>query len=503
MGYQAIKGEEMLKKIMTSGILFLCWLMAASASAQQMELSCESLGSQLLSEGFITATELVEAGRFEPPSNNSEIYSQLGAFCRVSAVLSPVTGSTIEIEVWLPTNWNNKLVAVGNGGFAGVISYDALAEALAEGFAAVSTDTGHQGGTPDFLFDKVTLADFAYRSIHEMTVAAKILVTNFYSTAPRLTYFNGCSTGGRQALTAAQRYPGDFDGIVAGAPANSTIRMTMQQLWNSRIVNDTPGLDLSEDDFMLVNGAMLAACDGLDGLEDGIIENPAMCHAEPASIAGLSALEVEAVQKIYQGPVNPDNGDLIYPGFAKGSELGWSAMVNRQPFAYSNAMQAYVVNQDADWDFMDMDYAGDLTDLDEIVDALGMQAIDPDISEFINNGGKLLLYHGWNDPLISPFNSINYYNQVQAAVSLNTRESVRLFMMPGVNHCRGGNGFDTWSKLQVIDTWRESGQAPERINAARFENNGVMSTRPLCAYPQVAVYTDGAESSDAASFQCQ
>jgi len=132
-----------------------------------------------------------------------------------------------------------------------------------------------------------------------------------------------------------------------------------------------------------------------------------------------------------------------------------------------------------------------------------MQAIDPDISEFINNGGKLLLYHGWNDPLISPFNSINYYNQVQAAVSLNTRESVRLFMMPGVNHCRGGNGFDTWSKLQVIDTWRESGQAPERINAARFENNGVMSTRPLCAYPQVAVYTDGAESSDAASFQCQ
>lgn len=494
----------MLKKIITSGIFFLSWLIAMSASAQKTELSCKNLDSQLIRSGSITATELIEAGRFEPASNNSEIYSELGVFCRVSAVLSPVAGSNIEIEVWLPTeNWNNKLVAVGNGGFAGVISYDALAEALTEGFAAVSTDTGHQGGTPDFLLDNVTLTDFAYRSIHEMTVAAKALVTDFYAIAPRLTYFNGCSTGGRQALTAAQRYPDDFDGIVAGAPANSTLRMTMQQLWNSRIVNDTPGLDLSEDDFMLINSAMLAACDGLDGLEDRIIENPAMCNAELTSIAGLSELEIEAIQKIYQGAVNPASGELIYPGFAKGSELGWTAMVNRQPFAYSNAMQALVVNQDADWDFMDLDYARDLAGLDERVNALGMQAIDPDISDFINNGGKLLLYHGWNDPLISPFNSINYYNEVQASVRLNTEDSVRLFMMPGVNHCRGGNGFDTWSKLRVIDAWRESGEAPDRINAARFENNGVMSTRPLCAYPQVAVYTGGEESTHAASFQCQ
>jgi feruloyl esterase len=499
----------MLRKIITSGFLLpgwfiTSWFITTPLLAQQADLSCENLASQFLRGGAIRATEFVEAGSFEAPSGgDTGIYGSLEAFCRVSAVLSPVAGSNIGIEVWLPAeNWNSKLVAVGNGGFAGVISYDALAEALAEGFAAVSTNTGHQGGTPDFLLDEVMLTDFAYRSVHEMTVAAKTLVTNFYSTAPRFTYFNGCSTGGRQALTAAQRYPNDFDGIVAGAPANSTLRMTMQQLWNSRVVNDTPGLNLSEDDFMRVNEAMLAACDGLDGLEDGIIDNPVACMAEPSSVEGLSEQQALAVNKIYQGAVNPDSGELIYPGFAKGSELGWTAMVNRQPFAYSNAMQAYVVNQDSDWNFMNLDYARDLDILDERVNALGMQAIDPDISDFINNGGKLLLYHGWNDPLISPFNSINYYNEVHASVALNTEDSVRLFMMPGVNHCRGGKGFDSWSKLQVIDAWRESGQAPDRIDAAHFEN-GNRSTRPLCAYPQVAVYTGDAEVSDAASFQCR
>jgi feruloyl esterase len=475
-----------------------------TAFAQSQSGVCESLSSDLLANGSITSAELVQAGSFVDSDGNSDIYAGLDDFCRVSAVLSPVSGSSIGIEVWLPSeNWNNKLVAVGNGGFAGVISYSALAESLAEGFAAVSTNTGHWGGTPDFLSDEVMLTDFAYRSVHEMTVAAKTLVTNYYSTAPRFTYFNGCSTGGRQALTAAQRYPDDFDGILAGAPANSTLRMTMQQLWNSRLLTDNPGLDLSQEDFVLLHQVTLEACDGLDGLEDGLIENPAMCHVDPATLSSaLSRSEVEAIQKIYQGAVYPETGEVIYPGFAKGSELGWTAMVGRQPFGYSNAMQAYVVNHDPEWNFMNLDFSSDLTVLDDRVNALGMQAIDPDISEFINNGGKLLLYHGWNDPLISPYNSINYYNEVKNSVGLLTEDSVRLFMMPGVDHCQGGVGFDTWNKLQVIDDWRESGQAPDRIEASR-QNEGVRSTRPLCTYPQVAVYTGAADVSDAASFQCQ
>ncbi len=466
--------------------------------------SCEALVSLGLADGVISSAEYVDAGSFNATSaRGTEVYNDLQAFCRISAVLSPVEGSNIQIEVWLPVQgWNNKLVAVGNGGLAGSISYSALAGAVAEGFAAVSTDTGHEGQNPDFLTDRVLLTDFAYRAIHEMTVTAKAVVSNYYSINPRFTYFSGCSTGGRQALTAAQRYPDDFDGIVAGAPANSTVRMTMQQLWNSRVVNEKPSLNLSSEDFVKLNDYVLASCDSLDGLEDGLIENPALCMADPANVAEFNQEEIEAFLLIYQGAVNPVSGELIYPGFAKGSELAWTTMVRAEPFGYSNDMQTFVVNQDPEWDFMAMDYSRDLSILDDRVNALGMQAINPDISEFINNGGKLLLYHGWNDPLISPFNTISYYNEVLSTIDSDAQESISLFMMPGVNHCAGGNGFDTWSKLHTIDEWRESGQAPQRINAAHLEGE-VATTRPLCAYPQVAVYTRSGDASDAASFECR
>ena len=485
--------------LMVSGLFF-----SVSALAQGQVESCEALSSRVLSKGTISSAEFVPAGSFNPSSGrNGNAFDSLATFCRISAVLSPVQGSNIKIEVWMPVqNWNNKLVAVGNGGLAGTISYDALAEALAEGFAAVSTDTGHEGGDPAFLADEVLLTDFAHRAIHEMTVAAKALVTEYYSSGPRFTYFNGCSTGGRQALTAVQRYPNDFDGVVAGAPANSTLRMTMQQLWNSRIVNNSPGLDLSDDDFRLLNSGVMATCDGQDGLQDGIIENPASCLADPATVGGFSELEIEAIKKIYQGAVNPQSGEVIFPGFAKGSELGWAAMVKSEPFSYSNDMQSYVVNQDPDWDFLHLDYARDLDVLDERLNARGMQAIDPDISAFIEHGGKLLLYHGWNDPLISPFNTINYYNHVLASAGTDAANAVRLFMMPAVNHCRGGNGFDSWSKLQVIDSWRENNLAPQSIEAAHLEDGSVQSYRPLCAYPEVAKYTGTGSTDAVTSFQC-
>ncbi len=493
----------MSKSLLNYSLLFAALFLSSFSNAQVEASSCEALISLGLADGEISSAEYVAAGSFNAPSTRGgDVYDDLQAFCRISAVLSPVDGSNTQVEVWMPVEgWNNKLVAVGNGGLAGSISHSALAGAVDEGFAAVSTNTGHEGQDPAFLTNRVLLADFAYRAIHEMTVSAKAIVANYYSVNPRFTYFNGCSTGGRQALTAAQRYPDDFDGIVAGAPANSTVRMTMQQLWNSRVVNEKPGLDLSSEDFIKLNEYVLSSCDGLDGLEDGIIDNPAMCMADPANVAGLGQDEIEAVELIYQGAVNPVSEELIYPGFAKGSELGWTAMVRSEPFSYSNDMQTFVVNQEPHWDFMAMDYSRDLSVLDNRVNALGMQAINPDISEFINNGGKLLLYHGWNDPLISPFNTINYYNEVLSTIGSAAQEAVSLFMMPGVNHCAGGDGFDTWSKLQAIDEWRESGQSPERINASHIED-GVESTRPLCAYPDLAVYTRG-DARDAASFECR
>ncbi|MFL2840759.1 MAG: DUF6351 family protein [Pseudohongiellaceae bacterium] len=494
----------MPKSLLNYSLLCAGFFLSLFSHAQVQSSSCEALVSLELADGSISSAEYVDAGSFNAPSaRDADIYAALPAFCRISAVLSPVEGSNIQIEVWLPAQgWNSKLVAVGNGGLAGSIRYNALAGAVAEGFAGVSTNTGHDGQDPGFLMDSVLLTDFAYRAIHEMTVTAKTLVTNYYSTNPRFIYFNGCSTGGRQALTAAQRYPDDFDGIVAGAPANSTVRMTMQQLWNSRLLNDKPGLDLSSEDFVKLNEYVMTSCDGLDGLEDGLIENPAMCLADPGSVPDFSQEQIEAIRLIYKGAVNPVSGELIFPGFAKGSELLWTAMVSREPFSYSNDVQAIVVNQDPEWNFMSMDYSRDLSIIDNRVNLLGMQAINPDISEFINNGGKLLLYHGWNDHLISPFNTINYYNEVLSTIGSDAQESISLFMMPGVNHCAGGAGFDTWSKLGTIDDWRESGRRPERINATHIED-GIETTRPLCVYPQSAVYTSRGEASDAASFECQ
>jgi feruloyl esterase len=495
----------MIKILFKSCLLLSSVFIFSNAQAQSQSERCMALNASLLEDGVITSVDFVASGTFDASSlRDAEAFQHLNDFCRVSATLSPVTGSAIKIEVWLPANnWNNRLVAVGNGGFAGVISYAALAESLSQGYAAVSTDTGHVGGTPDFLSNETTLTDFAHRAIHEMTVAAKHLVDVYYRTEAQFTYFNGCSTGGRQALTAAQRYPQDFDGIIAGAPANSTVRMTMQQLWNSRIVNDTHGLELNAEDFERLHQDVLSACDALDGLSDGIIENPAVCAIELADIAGFSQQEVEAFQKIYQGAQNPRTGEIIYPGFAKGSESGWTAMVRSEPFAYSNAMQGYVVNQDPEWDFLELDFARDLSAIDQRINQLGMQAIDPDLSEFIAHGGKLLLYHGWNDPLISPFNSINYYNQVHAALGERASESVQLFMMPAVNHCQGGNGFDTWEKLQVMDDWRTTGAAPDRIEATRQGEDGSTTSRPLCAYPQTAVYTGNGSPDQAANFQCR
>ncbi len=493
----------MLKVLLKTAVLLTGMLLFPSAWAQSTD--CAALRSSMLDDGVITAVDFVDSGTFAAPGGRGQaLYEQLGDFCRVSATLSPVSESAIQIEVWLPAdNWNRRLVAVGSGGLAGVISYSALAESLLQGFAAVSTNTGHVGGTPEFLLSEAALVDFAHRAVHEMTLAAKQLVTDYYQSAARFTYFNGCSTGGRQALTAAQRYPQDFDGIIAGAPANSTVRMTTQQLWNSRVVNDTLGLHLSGEDFAALNASVMSACDALDGLNDGIIENPVQCSIDSGIPQEFSQLQIDAIHKIYQGAINPQTEELIYPGFAKGSELGWTAMVNTEPFAYSNAMQAYVLNQDPDWDFMNLDFSRDLGVLDARINALGMQAIDADISEFLEHGGKLLLYHGWNDPLISPYNSINYYTEVLDSINADKANSVQLFMMPAVNHCSGGNGFDTWNKLQVLDDWRTDGTAPARIEASRQVDGERAASRPLCPYPQVAVYTGSGDSTETANFQCR
>ena len=474
----------------------------APAVAQTPSSSCEMLARLALPHTTIASAQPVAAGQFVPPQTGrggrggENAFANLPAFCRVAGSSKPAPDSDIRFEVWLPmSGWNGKLQTVGNGAYAGSLSYSAMATAVSAGYAAASTDTGHTGGDPSFLMasaDKLT--DFAHRAIHETTVAAKALVAAYYGSGPRLSYFNGCSTGGRQALTAAQRYPADFDGIIAGAPANSTVRMTAMQLFSGNVVQANPAAALPPASREALHAAALAACDSKDGVKDGIIENPLACRVD-AKAAGLTAAQAEAAQRIYAGP------EHVFPGLAPGSELGWNALSGDEPFGYAMGFWRYVVFKDANWDPKTLKLDAHVAMADRIANSTGMQAIDPNLTPFFARGGKLLMYHGWNDPAISPYNSINYYRSVTGTTK--APDSIRLFMMPGVNHCQGGAGTDTWDKVAVLDRWRESGRAPSQVIASHATEGRVDKTRPLCAFPQVAVYKGTGSTDDAASFECR
>ena len=479
----------------------------ARAEAQKEVQACTSLTGHLLVDGTVALTEAVGAGEFTTPPGGrggGRTLGEVPAFCRVVARLSPARGSEILVEVWLPAvGWNGKLLALGNGGFAGSIGYQGLGSAVADGYAAASTDTGHTGNDPAFALEREKLIDFAHRAIHEMTVAAKSVIAARYGASPQLSYFNGCSTGGRQALTAAQRYPADFDAVIAGAPANSTGRMTTQQLWTARAVLDDPAAAISEEGFASLHRGVLAACDASDGVADGVVENPVACSFDPGSVEALTMPQAAAAANIYGGAINRSTGRTIYPGLARGSELRWTDMAGGEPFAYARDIHRIVINQDPEWDFRTLDFDRDLATIDARINSVGMQAIDANLEPFFSRGGKLLMYHGWNDPLISPFNSVNYYKDATATTPTLAADSIRLFMMPGVNHCRGGAGTDTWDQVAVLDVWRTSGEAPDRVDASHLTDGAVDKTRPLCAYPQVAVYLGEGATNAAANFECR
>ena len=501
--------------------LFACFALgfAGSVWAQTAAVHCEALQTVMLSSGSVLSAGVVLPGQFVPPSPANQAasvdsaFGGLPAFCRVEAALSPTPSSDIRIEVWLPTSgWNGKLQVVGNGGFAGAIGYLPLGVALAAGYVAAATDTGHRGSDPVFMQgqpERVT--DFAHRAIHELTVAAKSLSAKFFGEGPRLSYFNGCSTGGRQALTAAQRYPADFDGIVAGAPANNTVRMTSMQLWSGLAGQADQRAALSGAKLSALHEAVIAACDLQDGIGDGVLENPAACALDPQQLACgatetpacLTEGQVGAAERMYAGPSNPRTLEPIFPGLARGSELGWGALAGSQPFAYALGIWRHALINDPEWDPKLLDFDGLLTEAHRAAERTGLQAVDADLEAFFDHGGKLLLYHGWNDPLISPFNSVDYYNDVLRSASEGAADSIRLFMMPGVNHCTGGSGPDTWDKMAVLDAWRAGGEAPTRVLAARVRDGLIERTRPLCAYPQVATYTGSGSTDDATHFVCR
>jgi feruloyl esterase len=486
--------------------------------------SCESLASMNLPDATITSAQTVAAGAFTPPANPNgrgpgrgpNPYKDLPAFCRVTATLKPSSDSDIKIEVWLPTidsnqktDWNQKYEAVGNGGWAGVISYSALADALRDGYATSSTDTGHVGGSGSFaLGHPEKLIDFGWRSQHEMTLKSKAIIAAFYGSGVRLSYWNGCSTGGRQGLKEAQRFPADYDGIIAGAPANRTALA----LWIASAQLKDPASYIPPAKYPLIHQAVVAACDALDGVKDGLIQDPTRCRFDPKVIECkggdgadcLTAAQVETVRKSYAEAVNPRTGQNLFPALTPGSELGWATLGGPQPSPIILDHYKYVVFKNPDWDWRTFDFDKDVVRAEEPENVV-MNSTDPNLGPFFARHGKLLMYHGWADPNISPLATIQYYKSVMDTMGgeKKTSDSVRLFLAPGMGHCGGGEGPNKMDLEGAIDQWVDKGAAPDKIIASHATAGKVDRTRPLCPYPQVAQYKGSGSIDEAANFSCK
>ncbi len=498
-------------------LLWVAAWMSVSAAADE----CTDLATLTIAHTEIASATLIPAGGVTPPGPQRaggpggpgvSVYASLPAFCRVEAISRPTGNSAIGIEVWLPASgWNGKLQAVGNGAWAGSIGYAALANGVLAGYAATGTDTGHRGGSADFLQQHPDLlVDYAHRAVHEMAVTAKAVVAAFYDEPAARAYFTGCSTGGRQALTAAQRYPEDFDGIVAGAAAYYPSHIQGMQVWTAAVANRRPEAVLDRDAMTAVNQAAIAACDLIDGVADGVIENPQRCDFNAAALACpaadggacLAPAQIETVRRIYAGPTQSD-GTSIYPGLARGSEGGWNTLAGPAPLGLALETYQWIVHRDAAWDWRTFD---PVTEIALAAERLGplLEANDPDLSEFVGRGGKLLIYHGWSDPGITPGGTIRYYDEVRATLGRRIADSsVALFMVPGMGHCAGGTGTDRFDSIAALDRWIETDTPPERIEAERIVNGERVRTRPLCPWPQTAVYSGSGSTDESANFSCR
>ena len=477
--------------------------------------SCEDLAKLALPHATVTSAQAVGAGQLTLaagavptfPGFLAPNFGNLPAICRVAATLKPTSDSAIKVEIWMPaSSWNGKLESVGNGAWAGSISYRDLATAVTAGYAAASTDTGHTETTAVFVVGHPEkLIDFAYRAVHEMTLASKAIAAAYYGKPPVRAYFNGCSTGGRQALTEAQRYPADYDGIVAGAAANYPSHLQGAQVWTTEITNQSDGY-IPPAKYQLLHQAVLETCDAMDGVKDRVLEDPRRCHFDPQAIACkgpdaatcLTPAQVEVARKIYAGP-----GAELFPGLERGSELGWATLSGPKPMALAAETYQYLVFKDPNWDYLKFDPARDIATAVKVIGPT-MDANDPNLKPFFKHGGKLLMYHGWADPGIAPQNSVNYFTSVEDAMGGKSKasDSIRLFMVPGMGHCRGGDGTDDFDAIGTLASWVETNQAPDHIPAAHKTKGVVDKTRPLCPYPQTAHYKGSGSTDDAANFVC-
>ena len=521
-----------MRTVKTSFILAAATALCVGATEARAE-DCASLAKLNLPKTEITVAQVVPPGDFTPP--RSKTVSVKTAFCRVAATSKPASDSQIEFEIWLPmSGWNGKFQGIGNGGFAGSIEYPSLASAAALGYASASTNTGHyaDGTSASWALnhpDKII--DFGYRAIHLTNLNAKALIKAFYGSAPKRAYFNACSNGGRQALMEAERYPDDYDGIVAGAPAYYWTHLLSNAAWDLQALLKDSASYIPAAKLPAIQNAALAACDAKDGVKDGVIEDPPHCRFDTGVLlchgsetdACLAQPQLDVLNKLYAG-ARTAAGEQIFPGYSPGGEAdpaGWQPWITGPApekslmYAFSTQFFKNIVFNDPAWNFHTLDVDRDTKSADKKT-AQSLNATDPDLSRFKARGGKLILYHGWSDAAIAPTSTVNYYQAVVKQLgATQTNDFVRLFMVPGVQHCAGGAGPDSFGQNEAasgdpqhnigsaLEQWIEGGPAPSQIIAAKREKDGtVIRTRPICAYPMIAHYKGSGSTDAAENFAC-
>jgi len=496
-----------------------------AAGAARAAPSCESLAGMKVADGVVESARPTVASEVITLGGGMPGLPAGAAFCRVKLRLKPTPASDIQAEVWLPAtaSWNGKLLGAGNGGYGGSMAGPIIAMrgAVAKGYVAAGTDMGHTVisdiDASWALSQPEKVKDFGYRANHLTAVAAKALSAAYYGSGPKLSYFHGCSDGGREALAEAQRFPDDYDAIAAGAPANPWTRLMSAFVWNSRVVAAAP---LPASKLAILTQAVMSQCDKLDGVQDGVLENPKACRFDPGAVqckAGdradcLTPAEVATARKIYAGPTTRA-GKSIYPGFPpSGEAVGWDGWITGPKASqgrFGTEFYRYMVFGDPRWDAAGFDIERDL----KIAQSRQGKALDtdnPDLSAFKARGGKLMLYQGWADAAIPPQSTIDYYTSAKSRTAAS-QDALRLFMVPGMAHCLLGPGPNVFDVLSTLDSWRTTGTPPERIVATKYDNDlfaylGLpakpLRTRPLCAYPKIARWNGSGSTDEAANFAC-
>lgn len=511
--------------ISTGAMLTACG--GSDEPAPTFAQACAALSGSAQAQETITTAEAIQSGSFQASASSTSI-TGLPEFCRVAATLTPTSDSNINVEVWMPKDWNGRFLGTGNDGFAGQMVYQSLADGLKRGFAVANTDLGTSNraalvGKPEMWID------FGHRATHLMTTFGKRVVNTLYQKAAAYSYFHGCSTGGGQGLHEAQQYPGDYNGIVAGAPGQFRTGLHIGILWN--YVSTRGDQNLPAAKLALLTKGAVAACDSLDGVSDGIISRPDLCKFDPAVLqcsgaddgTCLTAAQVTGAKQVYAGVVHKLTGQTYVDGEVPGSEsgLGWNVGISPTTATNVSLPQIFQTVFGPNWKPSQFDFGADIDTMDWALGPM-VNAMNPDLSAFEKAGGKIIQWQGMADGVYPYTMFQKYWDSVSKQMPGESQKFARLVNAPGVGHC--GNGPDAGPAqfggllshpfagdpkrdlLTAVQAWVEQGTAPDGLIATKFVNGdqkqGVQLTRPLCAYPSVLKYNGTGDPNNAASFSC-